>query len=231
MAPMTNKNIIAIDGPAASGKGTLARKIADHLGYAHMDTGLLYRSVAFDVLEAGGKASDEAAAVTAAENFAKKITASSSPPSSSLILHIEKLKEERVTEAASFVASFQAVRRILLNLQHSFIKNPGTAYKGAVLDGRDIGTVICPAAPVKLFVTAAIETRAERRFKELQNKGDPVTYEAVLRDMQERDARDAARLTSPMKPADDAVILDTTDLGPDEALEKALKIVRDKLPR
>ncbi len=221
---MINKNIIAIDGPAASGKGTLARRIAEHLHYAHMDTGLLYRSVALAVLEAGGNPADELAALASAEQFAKTFKPLTD------ISHNVKLKEERVTEAASYVASFPSVRRILLNLQKSFVANPGAGFKGAVLDGRDIGTVICPDAPVKFFITAAIETRAERRFKELQIKDAAVTYEAVLRDMQERDKRDAARASSPMKMADDAVLLDTTGLGPDEVLEKALSLVRQKLP-
>ena len=218
---MTNRNIIAIDGPAASGKGTLARKIAEELGYAHMDTGLLYRAVAHMVLEAGDYAHEAVAAIKAAQNLARM---------GEIPFSEDALKAERVTEAASLVASMADVRRILFDMQKSFAANPGGTFEGAVLDGRDIGTVICPDAGVKLFITAALETRAERRFKELQNKGVPVTYEAVLRDMSDRDARDAARSTAPMKAALDAVILDTTNLNQAQALEKAMEIVQDKLP-
>lgn len=220
---MTNTNIIAIDGPAASGKGTLARRVAERLGYAHMDTGLLYRAVALAVLEAGKNPADPAIAAKAATDFSAAFTARP------VLESKERLKEERVTEAASHVASIPEVRSILLNLQKNFAKNPGNGFKGAVLDGRDIGTVICPEAPVKLFVTASIETRARRRFKELQSKGETTTYEAVLRDMQERDTRDAARSTAPMKMAVDAVLLETTSLKPDDVLEKALSVIRQKL--
>lgn len=217
-----NTKIIAIDGPAASGKGTLARRIAETLGYAHMDTGLLYRAIAFGVLKNGADPKNPAAALASANALA--------PLNGNHGIGVDALKEEQVTEAASHVAAIPEVRKVLLTLQRAFAENPGKPFNGAVLDGRDIGTVICPKAPVKLYVTASLETRAERRFKELQNKGNPVTYEAVFRDMRERDARDAARPSSPMKPADDAVILNTTELGPDEALEKALEVVRKKLP-
>lgn len=223
---MTNRNIIAIDGPAASGKGTLARRIAEKLSYAHMDTGLLYRAIAYGVLQTGAAPTDQTAALTSAQNLAAL--------NGNHGISVDALKEERITEAASHVAAIPEVRKILLVIQRAFAENPsilpnGNKCLGAVLDGRDIGTVICPAAPVKLYITASLETRAQRRFKELQNKDITVTYEAVFRDMQERDARDAARASSPMKPADDAVLLNTTDLGPDEALEKALSVIRDKI--
>ena len=214
------KNVIAIDGPAASGKGTLARKIASAMNYAHMDTGLLYRAVAHIVLESSSHANDAAAAIQAAQTLA----AHGHVPFSE-----DVLKMEKVTEAASLVASMPDVRRILLELQKSFAATPPKPYLGAVLDGRDIGTVICPDAPVKLFIEAALETRAERRFKELQSKGIIATYEAVLRDMRERDARDAARASAPMKAAYDAIVLDTTNLDQGQALEKALEIVKAKL--
>ncbi len=217
---MTNKNVIAIDGPAASGKGTLARKIAAELGYAHMDTGLLYRAVAYMVLQVGGDITNERGSMGAATALARLRDIPYSE---------QDLKTETITEAASQVASFPEVRAILLNMQKNFAANPGPGFKGAVLDGRDIGTVICPEAPVKLYITASLETRAERRFKELQNKGLSTTYEAVLRDMRERDSRDAARAAAPMRAADDAVTLDTTDLGSAEALQQALTIIRDKM--
>ena len=143
------------------------------------------------------------------------------------ILHDANLREERVGEAASKVAAIESVRAALIDLQRDFAKNPGEAYKGAVLDGRDIGTVICPDAPVKLFVTASDEIRAQRRTKELQSKGLDATYEAVLADMQERDARDASRAHAPLKPAEDAQIVDTSDLSADEALEQALSIIKN----
>ncbi|MGB4057509.1 MAG: (d)CMP kinase [Alphaproteobacteria bacterium] len=213
--------IIAIDGPAASGKGTLARKIAETLSYAHLDTGMLYRAVAYMVLETGSPASDTLAAITAANSLTK---AGNIPFAENI------LKDERVTEAASHVSSIPEVRNLLLNMQKSFAAAPGSGFKGAVLDGRDIGTVICPDAPVKLFITASPETRADRRFKELQSRGLSTTYEAVLRDMRARDSRDAARTAAPMRVADDAITLDTTNLNQREALEKALEIIRKKLP-
>ncbi|MCC7305329.1 MAG: (d)CMP kinase [Alphaproteobacteria bacterium] len=220
-----NKPIIAIDGPAASGKGTLARNIAEQLGFAHMDTGMLYRAVAFLLLESGHKASDETAAIAAAGALGAQFAASPQD-----ILHNTKLREEKVTAGASLVAAMGEVRRVLFDMQRNFALNPGPLHKGAVLDGRDIGTVICPEADVKLFITASPEARAQRRLKELQSRGIAATYDAVLRDMRERDARDAGRQSAPMKAADDAVTLDTTELDQREALEKALAIVKEKLP-
>jgi cytidylate kinase len=218
---MTNKNIIAIDGPAASGKGTLARKVADHLGYAHMDTGLLYRAVAYQVLQAKASHDDKDAAVKAAMTLAGQ--------KNPYILQNQDLRGDAMAEGAAKVAAIPEVRKVLFDLQRAFALNPGEAYDGAVLDGRDIGTVICPDARVKLYVTASLEARGERRLKELHSRGIEATYEAVLRDMRQRDERDAARSSSPMKRADDAALLDTTDLGPDEALEQALAIIEEKL--
>jgi len=225
---MTSKPTIAIDGPAASGKGTLARKIAEKLGYAHMDTGLLYRAVAHMVLEAGAQPNEALAVIKAAQRLSDGFKGGTITYCAPFEAE-DVLKTEKVTEAASLVASMADVRRILLDMQKAFAADPGPTYLGTVLDGRDIGTVICPDAKAKLYVTAALETRAERRFKELQNKGVPVTYEAVLRDMSERDARDAARSAAPMKAALDAVVLDTTNLNQGQALEKALEIVQAAL--
>ena len=249
---MTNTNIItpiiAIDGPAASGKGTLARNIAAALGYAHMDTGALYRAVAYEVLQAGGDPDDESQAIRAAHNLIEKINAASCPdnalhnvsaegesdvamppPSFDKILDNPALREDHVGSAASKVAAVPAVRTAMIQLQRDFAKSPAAPYKGAVLDGRDIGTIIAPQAPVKFFITADTETRAKRRFKELQSRGINATYGTVLADLRERDARDAGRATSPMIPADDAYHLDTSTLTPDQALEKALEVIASRL--
>ncbi len=220
-----NKNIIApkiiaIDGPAASGKGTLARLIADELNYAHMDTGLLYRAVAWQVQQAGERPDSKEAAVRAANIVAgRKDTA---------LLQNQELRGDAMAENAAKVAAIPDVRKVLFDLQRSFATNPGKGYGGAVLDGRDIGTVICPNATVKFFVTASPETRAKRRLNELQSRGINSTYEAVLRDMRERDTRDAARITK-AQAAVDAIFLDTTDLNPGEALEQALAIIEERL--
>jgi len=219
-----NTNIIAIDGPAASGKGTLARLVAEKLGYAHMDTGALYRAVGYEVLQENGNPEDENNASAAAKRLQEKISKAVSPAE---ILSNPALREENVGKAASQVAAMQSVRSALIKLQKDFAYG---AKEGAVLDGRDIGTVICPDAPVKIFVTASTEIRAERRKKELQLAGKDVTYSAVLKDMRDRDARDAGRQTAPMRPADDAIILDTGDMGIDEVLESALAIIKEKLP-
>jgi cytidylate kinase len=219
---LVSDQIIAIDGPAASGKGTLARKIADALVFAYMDTGALYRMVGFTVLERGGDPGDHDEARDAAEFLRDYF----SPD----LLNNPKLREDECGQAASKVAVVPAVRAALLDLQKNFSKNPGGSYKGAILDGRDIGTVIVPDAPVKLYVTASDEVRAERRLKELQSKGLEVTYDTVLKDMRERDARDMAREAAPMKPADDAIVIDSSELGPDEMLDKALKIINERLP-
>lgn len=223
---MTTTFIIAIDGPAASGKGTLSRRIAEKLGCAHMDTGALYRAAAWEVLEAGGDPADENDATIGAQKLLNKIQAAGSPES---ILSREELRHDDVAQAASKVAPKPEVRALLLKLQRSFAARPGEGYKGAVLDGRDIGTVVCPNADAKLFITASDEVRAQRRTKELHLRGLHATYEAVLKDMRERDARDAARKTAPMKPADDAKMLDTSALSPDEVLEEALSFIKEKL--
>lgn len=214
--------VIAIDGPAASGKGTLARKIAGKLGYAYLDTGALYRTVAKRVLDQGQDPAIAAHAIEAANWLQQNVTPE--------LLANPAIRTDEVSVAAARVADVPAVRQALLDLQRNFAQNPGKAYKGAVLDGRDIGTVICPAAQVKLFVIADVAVRAQRRLKELQSKGIAATYEAVLKDMRERDARDAGREAAPMKPAEDAVTLDSSALGPDEVLEKALAVIAEKLP-
>lgn len=220
------KPIIAIDGPAASGKGTLARKIAAELGYAHMDTGALYRAVAYELLKSGFSVRDQKDAVDAAQILVRKIRNAHAPAD---ILGNQSLREDKIGQTASKIAAYPRVRSVLNELQSSFAQNPGSRYKGAVLDGRDIGTVICPNADVKLFVTASAEIRAERRTKELQSRGLAATYEAVLKDMHERDARDASREAAPMKPARDAIIFDTSTMNPAEMLDKALEIIKEKV--
>ncbi|QTL03328.1 (d)CMP kinase [Aquabacter sp. L1I39] len=200
--------IIAIDGPAASGKGTLARRLAAHFGLPHLDTGLLYRAVGAQCL-ADGRLGDEAASVAVAEDLDVRT------------LDPEALRTAAIGEAASVVAARPGVRAALLDLQRRFAAQPG----GAVLDGRDIGTVICPDAPAKLFVTASPEVRAERRYKELIGRGEPARFEDVLADIRIRDARDSGRASAPLAMAEDAALLDTTQLGIEEAFAAALALV------
>lgn len=210
--------IIAIDGPAASGKGTLARKLAARLGYAYLDTGALYRAVGKLVLDAGKDPGDE----TIAHDAAKSLSQNLKPED----LQNPALRTDDVGTAASKVAKFASVRAELLAFQKNFAKTPQSGFGGVVMDGRDIGTVICPDAPVKLFVVADTEERARRRLAELLGKGVNTSYDAVLKDMKERDARDSDRDTAPLKPAADAHIIDTTTLNEAEVMERALSIVR-----
>ena len=206
--------VIAIDGPAASGKGTLARRIADHYRLPCLDTGLLYRAVARDVQAAGHSLDDLPAAVAAAQALNPKS------------LEDEDLRTTEAGEAASVVAKYPEVRAALLDYQRSFAKdNKG----GAVLDGRDIGTVVCPDADVKIYVTATAEERAIRRQKELQARGATTTSEEVLEDIRKRDSRDVGRAVSPLWPAKDAIHLDTTKLDPDQAFRAALAIIKERM--
>lgn len=220
------KIIIAIDGPAASGKGTLSRNIAAAMNFAHMDTGALYRAVALEVMNDGGQADAESDAVRGAERLMARLDAAATPGE---VLDNPDLRTDETGKAASQVAAIQGVRDVLLAIQQNFANAPGARFDGAVLDGRDIGTVICPGADVKLYVTASDEVRAERRLKELQSKGIQVTKAAVLADMRERDARDKSRSTAPLKAADDAVTLDTSDLTESEVLKQALDIIQNRL--
>jgi len=201
--------IVAIDGPAASGKGTLARRVAEHFGLNYLDTGLLYRAVARDVLTAGHELDDAPAAVAAASLL--RADALSDPD----------LKRPGVGEAASIVASNPDVRAVLLVFQREFAEQK----PGAVLDGRDIGTVVCPHADCKIFVVADVEERARRRFLELEARGETVTKDEVLTSLKARDARDRSRTDAPMRAADDALLLDTTNLGIDAATEAAVGLI------
>ena len=210
--------IIAIDGPAASGKGTLARRLAVHYGLPHLDTGLLYRGVGRAMLERGLPLDD----VAAAAGVASELDLESLDP--------EALRTGPVGAAASVVAAHPAVRQALIALQRAFAAQPG----GAVLDGRDIGTVIAPEAPAKLFVTASAEERARRRFRELVGRGEladtPDGLAGVLADIRQRDARDSGRAAAPLKVADDAVTIDTTTLDIEEAFAAALAAVEARRP-
>jgi CMP/dCMP kinase len=205
--------IIAVDGPAAAGKGTLARRIAQHYRLAHLDTGRLYRATAFEALQAGGDPADPAVA----EAAAKHVQADR--------LGDRRLSEERVAQMSSVVAAFPGVRAALLAFQRDFARQPG----GAALDGRDIGTVVCPEADAKIFVTASVDARATRRFQELRAAGVEAIYERVLQDMKDRDARDSGRQTAPLKPADDAFVLDTTALDAEAAFAAAIAYIDGKL--
>jgi CMP/dCMP kinase len=205
--------IIAIDGPAASGKGTLARRVAEHFGFAHLDTGKLYRATGLGVIEAGGDPADPAVAERAAQtlDFSR--------------LADPRLNAENVARAASVVAAIPAVRAALLEAQRHFAHRPPPPAKGAVLDGRDIGTVVCPDADVKLFITASAESRAFRRVKELRQRGVAAIYDAVLQDMRERDARDSERRVAPLAAAPDAITIDTTLLDADRVFEQASDLI------
>jgi CMP/dCMP kinase len=209
--------IVAVDGPAAAGKGTLARRLAAHFDFAFLDTGLLYRATAMHLAEAGRRASD----VEAAEAAAKQVTAGD--------LLDQRLRGEAVGQLASAVAAIPAVRAALLRFQRDFAARPAGGKAGAVLDGRDIGTVVCPEAEAKIFITASAEERARRRVKELRDRGVEAIYGAVLQDMQDRDARDSQRRTAPLRPADDAFVLDTTDLDAESAFAAARDYVASKL--
>jgi cytidylate kinase len=210
--------IIAIDGLTAAGKGTLARRLAAELGFAHLDTGLLYRAVAARLLDAGIDPADAEAAAAAANSLVDAD------------LRRDDLRAGRISQPSSIVAAHPAVRAALIAFQRGFARRPPPPARGAVLDGRDIGTVICPDAEVKLFVTARPEVRAQRRFRELQARGETTTYAAVFRDLQARDARDTGRGIAPTKAARDAVELDTSELDADQALARALQIVRSRRP-
>jgi CMP/dCMP kinase len=217
----SKKIIIAVDGPSASGKGTIAARLAEELNLAHMDTGAIYRLVGQQMLVAGLDTNDKYSATTAAKALEKTF----SPD----MLRNDSLKSDEVGQAASQIAQWQGVRDALFKLQVSFAHNPPPGKDGTILDGRDIGTTIAPDADVKLYITAKMETRAERRRKELQSKGFDVTYEAILADMRVRDTRDQERKIVPAKAADDAIIVDTSDLNAYEAFNEALEIILSKL--
>jgi len=204
--------VIAVDGPAASGKGTIARSLARHFGLPHMDTGLLYRQVALNLWRWGGDPGNEFEALRACHELG--------------VDHDDpELRSEPVSRIASAISAYPGVRAALLKRQQDFAKQPG----GAVLDGRDIGTVIAPQADVKLFVTASAEVRAKRRMGELLSRGMPSHYDDVLLDIRARDKRDTHREIAPLKPADDAILLDTSDLDVDAAVAEAIRLAEERV--
>ncbi|HEY1142402.1 MAG TPA: d(CMP) kinase [Sphingomicrobium sp.] len=204
--------VIAVDGPAASGKGTIGRALAAHFGLPHMDTGLLYRAVALNLWRWGGDASSEFEALRACDDLGFD-------PGD------PELRSEPVSRIASRVSTYKTVRDALLQRQRDFAAQEG----GAVLDGRDIGTVIAPQADVKLFVTASPEVRAQRRVRELLERGMPGHYEDVLLDIRARDERDATRKVAPLRQAVDALLLDTSELGVDEAIAEAIRLADQRV--
>jgi CMP/dCMP kinase len=204
--------IIAIDGPAASGKGTLAKRLAVHFGLPHLDTGLLYRAVARTMVDRGLDLTDHEAATEVAATL------------DTGLLDDPRLRGAEMGDAASIVSAYQPVRDSLLEFQRQFAGQT----TGAVLDGRDIGTVVCPLADVKLFITAAPEERARRRHLELLARDEVTEFTTILEEIRRRDERDANRASAPLKPADDAIILDTTRLDADAAFRRALELVEGR---
>ena len=208
--------VIAVDGPAASGKGTLARRLAGHLGYAYLDTGLIYRAVGLALIRQNLAKAELGAALDAASNL--------SPQD----LDDPELRDDKAAGMASQVAALPEVRKALIDYQREFSRKPPGQAKGVVLDGRDIGTVICPDADAKIFVDASVETSANRRVKELRERGVAAIYARVLQDMKERDTRDRSRSVAPMVPAEDAHSLDTTNLDADGAFHAALGFITSR---
>lgn len=219
---MTQKPfIIAIDGPNASGKGTLARRLSQELNYPVLDTGLLYRAVGWLVLHEKGDLNNENDALHAADHLHAMIHKSP-------ILQNPDLRQAEIGTAASIVSAFSSVRQSLFNLQRGFALTPPNKASGSILDGRDIGTVICPDAQIKLYVTAQPEIRAERRARELHGDNWQAHYDHLLTQTMERDKRDSERATAPLKPADDAILLDTSFMTADEVFEFSLKAIQKK---
>ncbi len=209
--------VIAVDGPAAAGKGTLSRRLAQALGFAHLDTGALYRAVGLAVVRAGGDPTDAETATAAARSLDLKV------------LDAPEIRGETAGDAASKVAAIPEVRAALLDLQRDFAAHPPGGAEGAVLDGRDIGTVVCPDADVKLFVTADRETRARRRWLELRERGEDVTLDTVLGEMETRDARDSNRRHAPLVAALNAHLLDTTNSDIETVFQTALALVKERI--
>lgn len=212
VVPMNNPFVIAIDGPAASGKGSLARRLANHLNFDFLDTGALYRRVALNLIENDIKPENKADIIQKTKEFTSKLFKNYDDSA---------LRNDKVGNLASIVAQIDEIRALLFDFQQDFAAN---SKKGAVIDGRDIGTVICPNADLKLYVTASTEKRAERRYKELQSKGLDVKYEAVLAEMQERDERDNVRLKDHLAPNIKNHLIDTSEMSPDEVFQTALDL-------
>ena len=217
---------IAVDGPSASGKGTLARRLAEQFHLFYLDTGSVYRAAAKHIIDLGGNPDDPEAAVSAATYVRDHLTWE--------MIDNPDLRTDKVADATSRLSRFPPVREIItetlrLYANHPPINSKHKNFQGSVLDGRDIGTVVCPFADVKLYVTANPEIRAKRRFKELSGKEIVTTYETVLQDMMDRDARDSGRAAAPLKPAKDAIIFDTSEMDIETAFEEAVQIIRNKI--
>lgn len=208
--------IIAIDGPSSSGKGTIAQLLGAKLGFSVLDTGLLYRLLGYMVLKNGKDPSNKKAVLEALKHFKYD----------SLALNSPVLRDDSVAKAASIVSAFPEVRDALLSYQREFAKAPPGMTKGAILDGRDIGTVVLPDADLKVFITASVKVRAHRRWKELQHRDVMCMFDDVLRDLKDRDDRDTHRECSPLKPSADAYIIDTSDLTPQMAVDKILTLIK-----
>lgn len=206
---MSKRIVIAIDGPAASGKGTLSRRIANHLDIPFLDTGRIYRAAAIKLVYDDKDPQDKAAAIDAASRLRAEDLAN------------PQLRQEKVGKIASIISAYPEVREILLQFQRDFASRE----EGAVLDGRDIGTVVCPDAELKLFITASIEARARRRYQELTGQGIEVNYQSVLQDLQDRDRRDSERDAAPLEAAKDAVVIDTSDMTAEEVFIKVKDLV------
>lgn len=214
------KIVVAVDGPAGAGKGTISKALAEKFNLAYMDTGTVFRAVAYLMLKDNISTNNKDKAIEYAKKLGKEVSFD--------ILKSEDLRSGEVGLNASKVAAVPEVRKILLDCQVSFAKNSPKDKHGSILDGRDIGTVVCPYADVKLYITASPEVRAERRIKDLIAKGEDVSFEKVLEDVKARDARDMERTTAPLKPADDAIIIDTNKLSREEVLELASRIISNK---
>lgn len=217
--------IIAIDGTSAAGKGTLAKSLQAFFKYAYLDTGALYRAVGKKILDMGEDPANE--------SIAEKVAQELSPETMLSLQNDSSIRTEECGSAASKVSAIPAVRKALFDFQRNFALNPvfedGTPANGAILDGRDIGTVVCPEAEIKLFLIASPEIRAKRRLKELQEKGICAIYEDVLNDVKKRDERDSNRAIAPLKPADDAFILDTSDLAIDSVFTQVIDFINTKV--
>ncbi|MBH89652.1 MAG: cytidylate kinase [Magnetovibrio sp.] len=213
--------IIAIDGPAAAGKGTLAMRLSKHFGLELLDTGLLYRAVGLKVLKVVERIGDD---LKVYKDVASRAAQTLVPAD----LEVDGLRTDQAAQIASKISMVPDVRAALLEFQRNFANNPPNTSNGAILDGRDIGTVVCPEADVKLFIFASTEVRAKRRFKELQFRGVKAIYARVLEEMEERDARDIGRNESPLVAAEDSFQLDTSNLDADEVLSAVLDYIENK---
>ena len=221
MSESERKTVIAVDGPAASGKGTFAKALASRLGYAYLDTGVLYRTIALATLQRGGDPSN-------LEDVKPSLGIIKYPLAPELLKN-EDLRSPEVDESVPLVSGHPEVRSVVRAYQEAFIKNPPANVAGVVLDGRDIGSVVCPDADVKFFVTADAEVRARRRFEQQKSNDPKLTVEMVLKDINMRDQRDGKQVGSGLRATADAYVLDTTKAKPDETLEKGLAIVKAKL--